>query len=153
VTVRVNEHLPPATVYVYVPDARLAVRERTLGPFAAAPFEMPSDIDEHLVNDRLAEAPPAPTATLKLRVGLAGFRDPVNVTVCAVGAGGGAGAAAAATTAVAGEAVVDEPALFVAVTATRSVEPTSPDCTTYVEEVAPETAPQPVPAVSQRCQA
>jgi uridylate kinase len=49
----------------------------------------------------------------------------LEVTVYVVGAGAGAGAAA--TTAVAALVAEVEPALFVAVTTTRSVEPTSAD--------------------------
>jgi hypothetical protein len=111
-----------------VPATTVAFILTALGPLAAAPFERPRDIDEHFVKERLAEAAPEPTLTLKLRVGLPGLSDPVNVTVCVAGVGGGA-AGAAATRAVAAEAAVDDPALFVAVTAARSVEPTSAGCT------------------------
>jgi hypothetical protein len=118
-------------VYVYVPAARVASRVTTLGPFALAPFERPTLSELHFVKESFASAGPAPTVTLKARDGLPGFNEPENVAVCTVGAGGGGGGglAAAATTAVCVETAVVVPELFEAVTATRSVEPTSAGCT------------------------
>jgi hypothetical protein len=62
----------------------------------------------------------------------------------AAGAGGGA------TSAVGSEFAVPEPLLFDAVTATRSVLPTSPAVGEYVELVAPPIELQPFPELSQR---
>jgi hypothetical protein len=59
--------------------------------------------------------------------------------------------AAAATTPVADEEADDEPALFDAVTTTRTVEPTSADVSGYVCPVAPATSLQPFPLWLQRC--
>jgi hypothetical protein len=71
-----------------------------------------------------------------------------EVTVYVVGAGAGA----AATTAVAALVAEAEPALFVAVTTTRSVEPASPAARAYAELLTPIPA-QAAPVESQRCQA
>src|ERR687884_2385544 len=60
-----------------------------------------------------------------------------------------AGGAGVATT-VAAELELAEPAAFVAVTATRNVEPTSPDTSWYVAPVAPATSEQFAPAESHR---
>jgi hypothetical protein len=68
---------------------------------------------------------PAPTVTVKLREGVRALSEPEKVDVCVAGCGGGE---AAATATVAAEAAVAEPPLFDAVTATRSVEPTSLLC-------------------------
>ncbi len=57
------------------------------------------------------------------------------------------------TTAVGSEFAVAEPAVFVAVTATRSVWPTSADASVYAAVVAPAIAVQAPPPLSQRCQA
>jgi hypothetical protein len=59
-------------------------------------------------------------------------------------------AAAAATTPVADEEADEEPALFDAVTATRTVEPTSADVSVYVAEAAGTMSTQPPPPESQR---
>ena len=128
-TVSENEHFPPPTVYVYVPAASVAPSATALGPLAVAPFDSASVIEVHFVKESLADVTPEPIMMLKLRVGLPGLSEPEMVTVCVVGAGEGVGAGAADTGAVAAEAPVDDPALFAAVTVTRSVEPTSADCT------------------------
>ena len=60
-------------------------------------------------------------------------------------------AGASATTAVAAEVVTSNPNSFTALTATRSVEPTSPRRTVYVCFVSPETATHLAPAALQRC--
>jgi hypothetical protein len=125
-----NEQRPPPTVYVYVPAASVASSTMTLGPLLLEPFERATFSELHFVKESLASVTPAPTVTVKLRVGLEAFNEPENVvvTVCAGaggGGGGGGGAAAAATTTVGADAAVAEPAPFEAVTATRSVEPTS----------------------------
>jgi len=65
-------------------------------------------------------------------------------------AGGGAGAV---TTAVGTDVELVEPALFVAVTATRNVVPTSACVSTYVCAVAPPIAAQLAPVASQRLHA
>jgi hypothetical protein len=131
VTVSVNEQRPPPTVYVYVPAAMVESSVSTLGPFALAPFERLTLSELHFVKESFASASPAPTLTVKVRAGLPGFSEPENVTVWVLaGAGGGAGGAAAAKTiAVCVDVAVAEPALFEAVTVTRSVEPTSAVCT------------------------
>jgi hypothetical protein len=136
-----------------VPPPRGASSFTTLGPLAEEPFDNESVIDEHFVNERLAEAEPAPTAMLKVRVGLPGLSEPENVTVCAVGLGLGAGAGAPATTAVGAETDVAEPPALLAVTETRSVVPTSTDWSTYYDEPAPPTVAHAAPALSQRCHA
>ena len=59
-------------------------------------------------------------------------------------------AGAAVATAVWAEDAVAEPALFVAVTETRNVEPTSAATTVYDCDVAPLTLVQLFPLVSQR---
>ena len=56
------------------------------------------------------------------------------------------------TTAVAAEVAVAEPALFVAVTVTRMVEPASAEAAVYVTDVAPEIGVQFPPEVAQRTQ-
>jgi hypothetical protein len=58
--------------------------------------------------------------------------------------------ATAVTTPVAAEEADDEPALFDAVTTTRTVEPTSADTSVYVLPVAPPMSTQLAPAESQR---
>ena len=58
---------------------------------------------------------------------------------------------AGATTDVGSELALLEPALFVAVTTTRIVEPTSAATAVYVSDVAPLMLPQLLPPVSQRC--
>src|SRR5690349_15478454 len=58
---------------------------------------------------------------------------------------------AGATTSVGSELALLEPALFVAVTTTRIVEPTSADTAVYVFDVAPLMLPQLLPFASQRC--
>jgi hypothetical protein len=58
--------------------------------------------------------------------------------------------AAAVTTPVAAEEADDEPALFDAVTSTRTVEPTSADANVYVCALAPAISAQLAPAESQR---
>jgi len=64
--------------------------------------------------------------TLNVRVGLAGFSEDEKVSVCEVGAGaGGGGGGAAAMSPVCAETATVAPELFEAVTATRSVWPTS----------------------------
>jgi hypothetical protein len=55
-------------------------------------------------------------------------------------------------TAVALEVAAVEPALFVAVTITRTVWPPMPELTGYDELVAPEISTQLAPALSQRSQ-
>jgi hypothetical protein len=60
------------------------------------------------------------------------------------------GAAVDVTTAVAAEVACTVPSLFEAVTATRSVLPTSPRATTYLEPLSPVTAPHAPPLASQR---
>jgi hypothetical protein len=57
---------------------------------------------------------------------------------------------AAVTTPVAAEEADDEPALFDAVTTTRTVEPTSADVNVYVAVAAGTMSTQPAPAESQR---
>ena len=57
----------------------------------------------------------------------------------------------AATTAVAADEAVEDPTEFVAVTETRSVDPTSADEATYVVLVAPARGAQAAPLESQRC--
>jgi hypothetical protein len=59
-------------------------------------------------------------------------------------------AGADTTTAVATESAVADDAEFVAVTRTRTVEPTSPATSVYVAPVAPAMSTQPAPPVSQR---
>jgi hypothetical protein len=62
-----------------------------------------------------------------------------------------AGAAGAAvTTPVCDEDALLEPAPFEAVTATRTVPPTSPVTSVYAFEVAPAMSAQPAPLLSQR---
>ena len=68
-----------------------------------------------------------------------------------VGAGGGAGAAEA-TTAEGADVATPEPYLFVAMTVTRSVFPTSAVDSTYVRLRAPEIVEHAAPAASQRAQ-
>jgi hypothetical protein len=118
---------------VYVPAASVASRARTLGPFALAPFERPTLNELHFVKESFASARPAPTVTVKVRAGLPGLSEPENVRVCVLegeGEGEGAGGVeAGATTAVCVDTAVVEPALFEAMTAARSVEPTSAVCT------------------------
>jgi hypothetical protein len=63
---------------------------------------------------------------------------------------GGATTGAGATAAVALEVATDDPALFDAVTATRSAEPTSPTAGTYEELTAPARDAQLLPEPSQR---
>jgi hypothetical protein len=58
----------------------------------------------------------------------------------------------AVTTPVAADDAVALPAVFVAVTAIRNVEPTSVEVTTYDVPVAPEMLAQPPPLELQRCQ-
>ena len=58
---------------------------------------------------------------------------------------------AGATTAVGSELALLEPALFVAVTTTRIVKPTSAASAVYVFDVAPLMLPQLLPLVSHRC--
>jgi hypothetical protein len=57
---------------------------------------------------------------------------------------------AEATMLVAADVAIVEPFLFVAVTATLSVEPTSPATSTYVEVAAPGTATHAAPELSHR---
>jgi MinD superfamily P-loop ATPase len=85
--------------------------------------------------------------TLKLRDGLRELSEPEKVEVCVVGGGGGAGV----TTLVAAELAVVEPPLFEAVTATRSVYPTSLFCAVKLLFAAPAIAAQLAPLVSQSC--
>ncbi len=63
------------------------------------------------------------------------------------------GAVCAVTTAVWSDWALDEPSAFVAVSSTRSVEPTSPGATTWVCPVSPAIAAQPAPTASQRSHA
>src|SRR5213078_1097860 len=120
VTVSVKEQRPPVTVYVYVPEVRVASRTTTLGPLLLAPLERPRLSELHFEKESCASATPAPTVTLKVRAVLRALSEPEKVTVCVVGAGAGAGAGIGATSA---DTAVAKPALFDAVTATRSVEP------------------------------
>ena len=78
----------------------------------------------HRENDSCAFAVPAPTVMLKERVGFFGFSEPLDVCVCTAGGEGG-GEGAEATTAVGADAAVADPAVFEAVTAATSVDPTS----------------------------
>jgi len=71
-------------------------------------------------------------------------------TTLAGGATVGGGAGAGATTEVALLVADAEPAVFVAVTATRSALPTSVVPSTYVAAVAPAIVAQFAPALSQR---
>ena len=89
-----------------------------------------SDSELHLVNESCALEAPAPAGTLKDCVPPFGESEPENVSVCvdAGGVGGGGGGGVEVTTAVAAEVALAGPPLFVAVTATWSVEPTSPLC-------------------------
>ena len=61
------------------------------------------------------------------------------------------GTPAQLTTAVGSETAVVVPAALLAVTATRTVEPTSAPPSVYVAAVAPGTSTQVAPAESQRC--
>ena len=60
------------------------------------------------------------------------------------------GAGAAATTAVCAEPAEPEPAVLVALTLTRAVEPTSAELSVYVWVAAPTMSTQLAPALSQR---
>jgi hypothetical protein len=126
--VSVKEHLPPLTVYVYVPPASVASRTTALGPLLLEPFDSPRARALHFENVSFASAKPEPTTTLNARDGFCGFSDPENVVTWVLGDGAGAAPGAAATTAVGVDDAVAAPALFVAVTVTRRVKPTSDDC-------------------------
>src|SRR6266540_396489 len=83
-------------------------------------------------------------------VGAAGAGAVVVVGVVEV-VGVGAGAGGGATATVGADAACAEPFLFVAVTTTRTVYPTSPDETPYVEPAASASDAHSLPAALQCC--
>jgi hypothetical protein len=127
----------------------------TLGPFfdaTGAPLLVarPSASELHRENDSFASATPEATVTENVLLGFFAFREPEKVTVCVDGDGGGGGGAGEVTTAEDAELAEVEAAAFVAMTATRSVEPTSMLVSPKVEAVEPKTSAQTAPVESQR---
>src|SRR5438046_8193200 len=70
---------------------------------------------------------------------------------CMFAVTGGLAATAPPTTVIGLDGAALEPALFDAVTTTRRSPPTSPEATTYVEEMAPGRSAQVPPALEHRC--
>ena len=115
------------------PALTLVSSATTLGPLADAADDpdacRASVIDLHFENESSAWTVPVPRLTPKERVAFFGFRTPVNVHVCVPPpVGGGGGVVGAAVTVFVGAEPADvDPPVFVAITTTRRVPPTSGD--------------------------
>jgi len=145
---------------VYDPAARLESSTTTLGPIVLTdepPGLTTANVSElHFEKESRASARPAPTVTVKVRLGLAGFSAPEKTSVCVVATGPGDGdgvgdgiglgdglgdgdadgLGADPTGAEIAEMAVVEPTPFATVTAIRKPKPESVACTVYFAAVA-----------------